>query len=140
MSGGSSAGETRSGVVPISSLLLPSGFSPNGRYIESGYRCSGAEGRRIHSANPVAAGCAAYQGGKAGLLAEQDEGFRGGVDRFIYQHPDASAKGTRLCRRFHGMGDGKHIGGQGTVRGIQPGSSGRVERGRKAEGEKASSR
>ena len=30
MSGGSSAGETRLGVVPISSLLLPSGFSPNG--------------------------------------------------------------------------------------------------------------
>ena len=59
----------------------------------------------------VSAGGTAHQRGKTGLLAEEGEGFGGGVDGLVYQDPDAAPEGAGLISRLHPVADSDKVGG-----------------------------
>ena len=93
--------------MPSSSLLLPSGLRPNtGVYwtkipLLGSWRKTGS----------VPMPSSAHQRGKTGLLAEEGEGFGGGVDGLVYQDPDAAPEGAGLISRLHPVADSDKVGG-----------------------------
>lgn len=105
MSGGSVPGESRSGVVPASSLLEPSVFRPNIMVNCTKSPLLGSCRKiGVQRADAVPAGLTAHQGGKACLLAEHGERLAGGVNLLAHQYPDPAMEGAALRGGLYGQG------------------------------------
>ena len=97
--------------MPSSSLLLPSGLRPNTGVYWTKIPLLGSWEKDRVCPDAVSAGGTAHQRGKTGLLAEEGEGFGGGVDGLVYQDPDAAPEGAGLISRLHPVADSDKVGG-----------------------------
>ena len=95
--------------MPSSSLLPPSGLRPNTGVYWTKIPLLGSW--RKTGSVPMPSGGTAHQRGKTGLLAEEGEGFGGGVDGLVYQDPDAAPEGAGLISRLHPVADSDKVGG-----------------------------